>query len=169
MFMPMSLPESYERAKMTANAEHLTPMAHAAHNRCFGCGQANPTGLHLEFFLAVDGAVVCLPTIPDTYEGPTGYLHGGIIATLLDEAMSKAIRSKGIVAMTGKLEVEYLRPVPSNAPIRIEGRVTSQEGRKNWAEATILNGKGVELARGKGLFIQLIARPAPMNAPGQSR
>jgi uncharacterized protein (TIGR00369 family) len=152
-------------SKMTANAEHLTPLAHAAHNRCFGCGQANPTGLHLEFFLAEDGAVVCLPTIPDTYEGPTGYLHGGIIATLLDEIMSKSIRSKGIVAMTGKLEVEYLRPVPSNAPLRIEGRVTSQEGRKNWAEAKILSDKGAELARGKGLFIQVIARPAPLNAP----
>ncbi len=67
--------------------------------------------------------------------------------------------------MTGKLEVEYLRPVPSNAPLRIEGRVTSQEGRKNWAEAKILSDKGAELARGKGLFIQVIARPAPLNAP----
>jgi uncharacterized protein (TIGR00369 family) len=149
---------------MTANSENLTPLAHAAHNRCFGCGQANPTGLHLEFFLAEDGAVVCLPTIPDTFEGPTGYLHGGIIATLLDEIMSKAIRSKGIVAMTGKLEVEYLRPVPSGAPIRMEGRVSRQDGRKNWAEAKILDGKGNELARGKGLFIQVIARPAPLPA-----
>ncbi len=44
--------------------ENLTPFAHSAQNRCFGRGQANPTGLHLEFFLAQDGAVVCPATIP---------------------------------------------------------------------------------------------------------
>jgi len=57
--------------------------------------RANAGGLHLEFLVAEDGSVVCLPTIPDSFEGPAGYLHGGIIATLLDEAMSKSIRARG--------------------------------------------------------------------------
>src|SRR5580658_5927177 len=134
---------------MTANSENLTPLAHAAHNRCFGCGQANPTGLHLEFFLAEDGAVVCLPTIPDTFEGPTGYLHGGVIATLLDETMSKAVRAHGLTAMTRHMEVDYLRPVPSGAPLRMEGRLIRDEGRKHWTEAKILDAKGIMLARAK--------------------
>ena len=71
-----------------ATNQNLTPLAHAAQNRCFGCGQANGIGLHLEFFLGDDGRVVCLAAIADTYEGPPGYVHGGIIATLLDETMS---------------------------------------------------------------------------------
>src|SRR5580658_3237171 len=138
---------------MTNLAENLTPMAHSAQNRCFGCGQANATGLRLEFFLAGDNSVVCLPTLPDNFEGPHGYLHGGIIATLLDETMSKAVRARGLTAMTRHMEVDYLRPVPSGAPMRLEGRVTRNEGRKHWTEAKILDTAGALLAHARGVFI----------------
>jgi uncharacterized protein (TIGR00369 family) len=143
---------------MTTNAENLTPMAHGAQNRCFGCGRANETGLQLEFLLAEDGSVVSLATITDSFEGPPGYLHGGIIATLLDEAMSKAVRAHGLVAMTRNLEVDYARPVPSGVPIRMEGKILSSEGRKHWVQARILNSVGSELALGKGLFIEVKPR-----------
>jgi uncharacterized protein (TIGR00369 family) len=142
--------------------ENLTPMAHAAQNHCFGCGHANPTGLRLEFFLAEDDSVVSLPAIAETFEGPTGYLHGGIIATLLDETMSKSLRARGYTAMTRHIEVEYLKPVPSETPLRLEGRVTLTEGRKHWAEAKILNSEGTMLAHGKGLFIEVRPRQAAM-------
>ena len=135
--------------------EPLTPFAHSAHNRCFGCGQANANGLHLEFLLASDGAVVSLPVVPEAFEGHPGFLHGGIIATLLDEAMSKAVRALGRTSMTLKMEVEYLRPVPSGAPLRIEGRVVRNEGRKHWAEAVIVDAEEIALARGNGLFIEI--------------
>ena len=145
----------------TATNENLTPLAHAAQNRCFGCGQANEIGLRLEFFLDEDGHVVSLAEIPDTYEGPPGYVHGGIIATLLDEAMSKAVRSHGLVAMTRHMDVDYLRPVRSKTPVRLEGRVTRGEGRKHWTEAKLLDGDGAVLAQGKGLFIEVQARKEP--------
>jgi uncharacterized protein (TIGR00369 family) len=143
---------------MTVTAENLTPLAHAAQNRCFGCGQANPTGLHLEFLLAEDSSVVCLASVPDTFEGPQGYLHGGIIATLLDETMSKSVRARGFTAMTRHMEVDYLRPVPSSTPIRLEGHVTRNEGRKHWTEARILDAERTVLAIGKGLFIEVRPR-----------
>jgi uncharacterized protein (TIGR00369 family) len=113
--------------------------------------------LHLEFLQAEDGSVVCLPTVSNTFEGPVGLLHGGIIATLLDEAMSKAVRARGLTAMTRQMEVDYLRPVPVAAPIRIEGRMMRSEGRKHWTEARILNAKGSTLAAGKGLFVEVRA------------
>ena len=146
---------------MTVTAENLTPLAHAAQNRCFGCGQANPTGLHLEFLLAEDSSVVCLALVPDTFEGPQGYLHGGIIATLLDEVMSKAVRAQGFTAMTRHLGIDYQRPVPSGAPIRMEARLVRSEGRKHWTEASILDAEGTALAHGKGLFIEVrVHKPA---------
>jgi uncharacterized protein (TIGR00369 family) len=145
---------------MTAENENLTPIAHGALNTCFGCGQANPVGLHLEFFLADDNSVVSRPVVGDRYEGPHGYLHGGIIATLLDEAMSKAVRARGYIAMTRKIEVDYLRPVPSVAEIRLEGRLVRSEGRKHWLEAKIVNSEGTTLAEGKGLFIEVRPRLA---------
>jgi len=135
--------------------EGLVPFAHTAQNRCFGCGQANASGLKLEFLLAPDGAVVCETTVSDLFEGHPGYLHGGIIATLLDESMSKAVRAKGLTAMTRHLEVDYRRPVPSKAKIRIEGSVTRSEGRKHWAEAQIFDHGGSALAHAKGLFVEV--------------
>ena len=140
---------------MNLSTEKLTPMAHTAQNRCFGCGPASAIGLHLEFLLAEDGAVVCLPTIPESFEGPPGYLHGGIIATLLDEAMSKTVRARGLKAVTGRMEIDYRRPVRSAAPIRMEGRLLRSEGRKHWTEARILDARGHVLAEAKGIFIEI--------------
>lgn len=140
---------------MTHQHENLTPLAHAAQNRCFGCGPANPSGLQLEFLLAEDQCVVCLVSIPSVFNGHPLYLHGGIIATLLDEAMSKAVRVHGFSAMTRHLETDYLRPVPSDEPIRLEGRLLRSEGRKHFTEAHIFSAAGKELARGKGLFIEV--------------
>jgi uncharacterized protein (TIGR00369 family) len=133
--------------------ETLTPFAHSSHNRCFGCGLANATGLRLEFLLASDGSVVSLPVVPEAFEGHPGNLHGGIIATLLDEAMSKAIRALGTPSVTRRMEIEYLLPVPSGAPLRIEGRVVRSQGRRHWAEAVIFGHEGAALAQAKGMFI----------------
>jgi uncharacterized protein (TIGR00369 family) len=140
---------------LTAGEEKLTRFVHKAQNRCFGCGPANETGLHLEFEIDQDGTVISLAEITDRFEGHPGYLHGGIIATLLDEAMSKAVRAQNVSAMTRELKVDYLRPVPSLKPIRIEGRVVKHEDRKYWAEAAIFDGHRTRLAQGSGLFIQI--------------
>jgi uncharacterized protein (TIGR00369 family) len=148
---------------MTRTPENLKPLDHTAQNRCFGCGQANATGLRLEFFLATDGSVVSLPVVPDRFEGPRGFLHGGIVATLLDEAMSKSVRVKGFTAMTRHLEVEYLKPVPSGARVRIEGRAVQSDGRKHHTEARILNDQGDTLAKAKGLFVEVRQRDAAGN------
>ena len=143
---------------MTESRQNLTPLPHKAQNRCFGCGPANPTGLRLEFLAAEDGSVVSLATVPEAFDGHPGYLHGGIIATLLDEAMSKAVRALGLTAMTRQMEIDYRRPVPSGAPLRLEGRIIRGEGRKHWTEARILNAKGIVLAEAKGLFIEVRAQ-----------
>jgi uncharacterized protein (TIGR00369 family) len=138
--------------------QHLTPFAHQASNRCFGCGPANPFGLHLEFMLAQDKSVVCIAQVSEDFTGHPGYLHGGAIATILDEAMSKSVRAQNALAMTRELKVEYLRPVPSTTPIRIEGRITKHEGRKFWAEAAILNEHRTHLAQATGVFIEITAK-----------
>ena len=153
---------------MNAHSEKLTPFAHTAHNRCFGCGPANPAGMHLEFMLAENGDVVCRASIPDTFEGPRGYVHGGIIATLLDETMSKAVRSHNVVGMTRHMEVDYRRPVPCGAFLRIEGRLYHHEGKKHWAEASILDQAGTVLAHSKGLFVEVRPRREKVVLTGES-
>lgn len=148
--------------------EKLTPLLHTAQNRCFGCGDANPVGLHLDFLMAEDRSVVCEHTVGDLYEGPKGYVHGGLIATLLDETMSKALRAHGIVAMTRHMSVDYLRPVPSTEPIRMEGALQRSDGRKHWVEARIVNGSDTVLAHSKGLFVEVLPRREPFPIKGES-
>ncbi|HVW78181.1 MAG TPA: PaaI family thioesterase [Alloacidobacterium sp.] len=131
----------------------LRTLAHDALHRCFGCGNANKSGLRLKFFLDEQQQVISPVRLARRFEGPPGYAHGGIIATLLDEAMSKANRQHGITAMTRQMDVQYLLPVPLQQPLTIRGRRVSYEGRKHWCEAEILNKDNHVLARGKALFI----------------
>lgn len=141
-------------------AHPIERLSHGQRNRCFGCGEDNSVGLHLHFRLEPDGSVSAEATPGTSYEGPPGHLHGGIIATLLDETMSKANRASGEIALTRQLQVEYLRPIPSTQPVRLHGHVERIEGRKLWTEATIQDAEGNTLATGKGFFISVMKAPA---------
>ena len=131
----------------------LTPLAHGALNRCFGCGLENPSGLRLRFFTAEDGSIVCHPRLGRRFAGPPGHAHGGIIATLLDEAMSKANRARGVVAMTRQMSVEYLRPVPLGARLTLTARHLSVHGRRHHCEAQLSDAAGQMLAMGTAVFV----------------
>lgn len=138
-----------------ASRPRLEPLSHGALNRCFGCGQQNPSGLRLNFFVDEKHTIVCQVRLARRFEGPPGHAHGGIIATLLDEAMSKANRQFGVLAMTRQMEVEYLKPVPLGTRLLLMGRRTGASGRSHRCEAEIANDKGMVLARAKGLFIEV--------------
>jgi uncharacterized protein (TIGR00369 family) len=128
-------------------------------NHCFGCGPANPQGLHLVF--STDTTVPEHPTatahlqLDRLHEGPPGYVHGGIVATLLDEAMSKLNRPLDVLAVTRHMEVDYLRPVPLFQPLVLISRHSHRDGRKLFHQAEIQSPEGAVLARGKAVFIQL--------------
>lgn len=137
------------------NTEKLVPMQHGGQNQCFGCGMQNPHGLRLEFFLAEDHSVVCFMEIAPGFEGPPGYAHGGIIATLLDEAMSKSVRARGLTAMTRSMQVDYRRPVPVGKALRMEGRLLESQERRHATEARILDADGTILASATGVFAEV--------------
>jgi uncharacterized protein (TIGR00369 family) len=81
--------------------------------------------------------------------------NGGIIATVLDEAMGKVNKLRQVVALTSEITINYLKPVPLNKPLRVESRELSVKGRRHVNMAEILNQKGEVLARGRGLFIAI--------------
>lgn len=143
------------RAALRPKLQGLIPLAHGALHNCFGCGLQNPTGLRLRFFLGEDGAVVCHTRLARRFSGPPGHAHGGVIATLLDEAMSKANRARGVIAMTRHMEVEYLRPVPLAAAIILTARHVSATGRRHHTEAQIADDSGHVLATAKAVFVAI--------------
>jgi len=80
-----------------------------------------------------------------------------VIATLLDEAMSKANRQFGVVAMTRQMEVEYLKAVPLMTPLTLTAHHVSASGRKHRCGAQIADQNGTILASAKALFIAVNA------------
>jgi uncharacterized protein (TIGR00369 family) len=100
---------------------------------------------------------ICRFRLDERYTGPPGHCHGGIIATILDEAMGKVNKLRQVIALTARMTVEYLRPVPLNQPLRVESREVSSSQRKHVNMGEILNQKGEVLARGEALFISIDA------------
>jgi acyl-coenzyme A thioesterase PaaI-like protein len=72
---------------------------------------------------------------------------------VLDEVMSKVSRFSDVRAVTAELTVEYLKPVPVNEELRVEGFGTRRDGRQLYHEGEIRNAAGVLLARGRGRFV----------------
>lgn len=128
-----------------------------ASNQCFGCSASNPQGLHLTFSLdsshpdrITSTSIVNLTRL---HEGPPGYIHGGIIATLLDEAMGKLNLPLGVIGMTRHMEVDYLRPAPLHTSLTLVGTHILRDGRKLHHRAELMHPDGTVLARAKGLFL----------------
>jgi len=133
-------------------------------NHCFGCGPANPQGLHLTFTTDRTNpeaiTAVANVLLDRMHEGPPGHIHGGIVAALLDEAMSKLNRPLNVLAMTRHMEIDYLRPAPLYQPLVLISRHLNRPsktdgtpGRKLFHQAELRHTDGTVLARGKGLFI----------------
>ena len=123
-------------------------------NGCFVCGGANANGMQLTF--EQDDAAQRIRgrfRIGPQYQGATGYLHGGMIATLLDEVMAKVSRFRKEHAVTADLTVEYRKPVPVGDELIVEGWETGSEGRLRSREGEIRTASGVVLARGKAKFV----------------
>jgi len=123
-------------------------------NICFGCGGANARGMQLTFEQddaanKIRGAFRLGPE----YQGGVGFIHGGIIAAVLDEVMGKVCRFRGVRAVTAELGVEYLKPVLVNADLLIEGYEIEMNGRNLHIAGEIRHKTGQLLARGHGRFV----------------
>ena len=112
-------------------------------DRCFGCGQANHSGLRMRFRQTDEGAEADY-TVGDMYNGTPGVVHGGIQAALLDEVMGicthAAYPDDRIV--TADFRLRYRRPVPTNVQLLIRGRITKDEPPSVFLEGEIVSAEG---------------------------
>jgi len=123
-------------------------------NYCFGCGKDNPDSMRLKFtYDEGRDRFVCNFRLGKRFTGPPRHCHGGIIATILDEAMAKLNKPRQVVAMTRQITVDYLKPVPLFAPLRVEAGEVSVRGRRRIRTAEILNQRGQVLAHCRGVFV----------------
>jgi len=116
---------------------------------CFVCGKNNPNGLQLSFEIDKEKQTLKSTFIASpTFQGWDGLVHGGIISTLLDEAMAKLVYELGYEAVTASLEVRFKKPVPILEPLSIHGEITEVNKRLIKAKARVAKKDGTILATG---------------------
>jgi uncharacterized protein (TIGR00369 family) len=106
------------------------------HRNCFACGSNNGMGLGLKFYRHEDGTVIGNFFADPKFEGYSGIIHGGIIATLLDSAMTHCLLMQGIPALTGRLSIKYSVPIRTGTVVRLEAKIVDQ-----FQEMFMLEGK----------------------------
>ena len=127
---------------------------------CFICGLENPVGLQLKIYEVEPGVIETTYTAPEHYQSYPGILHGGIVATILDEISGRSFMgdpSQPRFMFTAKLEVKYRKNVPIGTPLRIVGKAGKTKGRMAEGWAGIYDEAGTLLAEGNTLLIDVPA------------
>ena len=118
-------------------------------SRCFVCGTDNPIGLRLSFRAHQDGVqATFVPT--DLHVGYRGLVHGGILAALVDDALANIWFVRGQMAVTGKIEVRFRRPVRPGDHLVITALPTGTRGGLHTGRVVITR-DGVVVAEGTGV------------------
>ncbi|QKW09654.1 PaaI family thioesterase [Streptomyces sp. NA04227] len=127
------------------------------YGQCFGCGGGQPHGLHLEARAGEGLRVTAEFTVREVHQGAPGLAHGGILTTALDETLGSLNWLLRAIAVTGRLETDFKRPVPVGSVLHLEAEVTAVAGRKIYSTATgrIGGPEGPVAVRADALFIQV--------------
>src|SRR5690242_16131549 len=121
---------------------------YAPANSCFGCGPANPEGLHIRSF-PKNGEVIAEWSAQPKYEAFPGVLNGGIIGALLDchcnwtaayHLMKRAETDHPPCTVTAEYSIKLLRPTPTNGPILLSARVVDLINDRATVEGTLTAG-----------------------------
>ncbi|TFV60478.1 PaaI family thioesterase [Geodermatophilus sp. DF01-2] len=101
------------------------------------------------------GGVVAEATLGQAYEGPPGYVHGGMSSLLMDQLLGAAAIAAGLWGMTVHLELDYRRPVPLSTPLVLRARVTESAGRRCVVTGTIAIAGAPDrpLVEARGVFV----------------
>jgi uncharacterized protein (TIGR00369 family) len=115
-----------------------------------------------------DRSVVGEVTMRPIHEGPPGAVHGGWVASLLDQLLGHANAAAGAVGMTAELSVRYRRPTPHGVPLTLRARTDAVEGRRVHASGEIVV-DGVVTAQASAVFVRAsAARLAAADAADRS-
>ena len=122
--------------------------------RCFVCGKDNPNGLGVHFEINTEQRSISAKFTPtEHHQGYEGIVHGGILSTLLDEAMAKLTVSLGIPAVTAEMTVTFKAPAAPGEELFVSGRLTHESSKLIRAEAKIERGP-VVIAEATGKLIR---------------
>lgn len=124
-------------------------------NYCFVCGKDNPLGFKIQVrYTEAELAAETELSLPREYQGWTEVIHGGILATLLDELMAHAVWRFAGPGVTLGMEVRFHKPLKPEETIRIRGVLQPGNSSRRQAEAEIIRlADGQKIASGKSRFL----------------
>ena len=125
----------------------------AKYSGCFVCGQQNEIGLRARFFWDGEKAVTDIKA-EEIYAGYKNIFHGGIVATMLDEIMIKALLAEDIFAVTAEMTVRFKRPVYTGDELHFEGWKTGNKGVVYFTEGKTVNQDGEVVAEATGKYVK---------------
>lgn len=105
---------------------------------CFACGQKNDNGLKLKITECEEG--VCATINPPAWSG--GYkkvVHGGVIATILDEVAVWAAFKRGYKSVTGELNMRIKKAMDIDGTYTAQARIINTKHRLVRAESTLVD------------------------------
>ncbi|MDA8174383.1 MAG: PaaI family thioesterase [Nitrospiraceae bacterium] len=108
-------------------------------NHCFACGKDNPHGLQLKFEAVAGGGARAFFTPLKGHQGYKDITHGGILTTILDEAMAQAAIFAGHFAVTAEITVRFRKTLEVGEPARVEAKATPPRRGLVVAEASIFS------------------------------
>ena len=125
---------------------------------CFVCGEKNAAGLKLRIRTDAErGESTADVTFPEHLQGWAKVVHGGLLATVLDEAMIYAAKAKGLRCVTGEMTVRFVKPVSTGVVYKLKGRFVEDQGRIVLAESELRDSDGLEVARATGKLFKIRA------------
>ncbi len=130
--------------------EPLSVKPPANHANCMVCG--NGTSLGLRFSPDGPNSVVAIINADPAWQGYAGVMHGGMVSTLLDAAMTHCLFHHNVHAMTASLNVRFFAPVPCTGPIEIRATLSDRRRHMYALDAELLS-SGQALARAEARFI----------------
>lgn len=137
----------------SAAAQQLADTRRDAHPFCYVCSASNPMGLALRYIAAPDGSVSATFLGNCALEGYEGMLHGGVVATVLDGAMTNCLFAQGFQALTADLRVRYRSPVLAAEELTVRAWLESSRHGLFELRAEITQGNRIK-AQALGKFIR---------------
>jgi len=131
-----------------------------AHPRCVVCDPKHASGLRLAFSLLEDGSVQGRFDCGEAYEGYTGMLHGGVVSTLLDGAMTNCLFANGLRGVTGELNVRFRHPVVTNRESCIRAWIERSVSPYHVLKSEIVQDDQIK-ARATGKFVECMIKSNP--------
>jgi acyl-coenzyme A thioesterase PaaI-like protein len=122
-------------------------------NHCFVCGEQNPYGLHLTFSLR-EGKVSSEVILQKVYQGYKDIVHGGIISTVLDEAMVKVALMQGMPAVTAEMGIRFKNPLAVGEKAIVESTITKMNKKIIETSAEMRKTDGTMIAEGWGKLLR---------------